>query len=104
VSNVIQFPADERTWTELSRGLREGLSPHMGQQVIEWILADLKPRLMKITRSFSYSVQCPPAGCEAVLQEAGKAFEGFLKENTNQWLLQMVRLEAELYGAKSESL
>jgi hypothetical protein len=28
--------------------------------------------------------------------------EGFLKENTNRWLLQMVLLEAELYGAKKE--
>jgi hypothetical protein len=101
VSNVIQFPAaDERTWTELSRGVREGLSPHMGRQVIDWILTDLKPRFMKITQSFNYSVECPP-GCEVILQEAGKAFEEFLKENTNQWLLQMVHLEAELYGAKS---
>lgn len=101
MSNVIQFPAaDERTWTELSRGLREALSPNIGQQAVDWILADLKPRFMKITQSFSYSAQCPP-GCEITLQEMARAIEGFVKENTNQWLLQMVMLEAELYGAKS---
>jgi hypothetical protein len=101
VSNVIQSPtADERAWTELSRGLREALSPNVAQEVIDWILADLKPRFMKITLPFNYSFQCPP-GCELILQEAGKAFERFLHEYSNQWLLQMVQLEGELWASKS---
>jgi hypothetical protein len=102
VSNVIQFPAaDERAWTEVSRGIRDGLSPPMDRQVIDWVLADLKPRFMKITLSFDHSVQFLPAGCEVILQEAAQAFRQFLDEYTNQWLLQMVLLEAELYAAKS---
>jgi hypothetical protein len=55
---------------------------------------------MKITLPFNYSFQCPP-GCELILQEAGKAFERFLHEYSNQWLLQMVQLEGELWASKS---
>jgi hypothetical protein len=89
-----------RAWTELSRGLRGVLSLQIKEHsAIDWILSDLKSCFMTITQSFNFSANCP-ANCEPLLNEAGKAFQDFLRENTNQWLLQMVMLEIELYGAK----
>ena len=101
VKQRIQFPAaDERTWRDISRSVRAALSPSLESHVIDCILADLEPRFMKITASFTYTFQCPPA-CQAHVQHAVEAFEKFLHEYSAQWLLQMVTLAAERYAEQS---
>jgi hypothetical protein len=99
-SIVVEFPAEiERAWTRIARDFRVNFVPSIGSDAVDWILADAKPRFCSISpQSFNYKASLPPA-CETAMNDMAREFSAFLHHYSEQWLFQLLLLEAELYRA-----
>ena len=53
MGEVVQFPGlDERAWREIESGFEEVmLGNGVSREAIEWILSDIRPRLLAATKS-----------------------------------------------------
>jgi hypothetical protein len=99
MGEVIQFPGfDERQWLEIETGFRDLMLGHgVSREVIEWILADVKPRVLSAQLSTTISIS-PDA--ENPVQEAVTQVSKFMQDATSALILQMLKLEGELYWAR----
>ena len=102
MGQVIAFPtADERSWRLIESGLREGLRDGKAPvDAIDWICRDLKPRYFACQDGLSFSLEIP-AGCEKPVSFAVEQMTSFLHKATDRMMLEMAKLEAELYAAKA---
>jgi hypothetical protein len=60
----------------------------------------MKPRFLEIERLFTFSHDAPSI-CAQALDELTLAYHQHLDRYTDQWLLQMLLVEIELYQAQS---
>jgi hypothetical protein len=102
MGEIIQFPGiDERKWRELEEAfrrelLRVGAKPAM----IDWVLADMKPRVLSapVSRKFGPYEALTPGAASAVRQVASD-MEEYLHDVATALLGQMLAVELELYNA-----
>ena len=102
MGEVIAFPAfDERQWRFIEEGLRAVLAEENAPaDAIDWICEDLKPRYLACTNSLSVSLKVPDECADAV-NSIVKQLTDFFHDTTSRMMLEMAKLEAELYAAKS---
>lgn len=101
MAEIIQFPKlGERDWRIIESSLRDTLqSNNMSAEAIDWICKDLKPRYMAGTDSLSFSINAP-VECHAAIQETADKLISFFHQATTRMMLEMAKLEVELYMAK----
>ncbi len=98
---VVQLPnSAERRWDGVVPTLRSVLvSEGYGHDAIEWILDDLKSRVVIIDEQASISVSAPLEFAEQVRQAISQHID-FHYRRITAFLFQMLELEKELYVAK----
>jgi hypothetical protein len=102
MGEVIQFPGfDERACRDLEVAFEQVmLGNGMPREAIEWILSDIRPRILAGAKSTTFTMSdVPPAAIEPV-QKAVAEVSTFLRKVATDLMGQMFLLEAELYSAK----
>lgn len=101
MAEIIQFPNfGERDWRIIEASLRDVLqSGNLSIEAIDWICKDLKPRYLAGTDDLSFSINAP-VECHAAIQETANQLISFFHKATSRMMLEMAKLEVELYMAK----
>jgi hypothetical protein len=102
MGEIVQFSdLGVRDWKIIEASLRDALqSIGLSADAIEWICNDLKPRYFAGTDNLSFSISAPTE-CRAAVQETANQLIVFFHKATTQMMLEMAKLEVELYLAKS---
>ena len=90
MGEIIQFPTDVRSIESVIRKILEDQG--CSQKAIDWIWGDMHPRIKEF--SLDRSFRGPP-GSEALMKD----MEDFAREIANRALLEVLKLEIELYRA-----
>jgi hypothetical protein len=100
MADIINFPSHhERQWPQFEEIFRSMLiQAGMGPEGVDWIIADIKPRLKAVDGELHFSVS-GPEGSEPAIREAVNKVRQFQLESSNKFLEQMLVLEIELYIA-----
>lgn len=101
MGEVIQFPGfDERTWREIEPTIRKVLLDARGPaDMADWVCDDMKNRFLAANAQTTLTLETNDHSRQHVT-DAVTACVRFMHDATNRMLLQMLRLEIELYGAK----
>ncbi len=101
MGDVINFPGiNERSWHDLGPQIQDILRDAGAPAACaEWVCADLKPRFLAIQAEQRLSIPAPP-NCERAVNAAVDACAKFFHGVTDRVLLELVKLELELWGAK----
>jgi hypothetical protein len=95
MSEVVQFPGiDERMWCGIESNFRNlALGRGIPREAVEWILADIKPRLLSKSALLPMTI---PVEAMAPVKEVSE----FMHRCHDELVGQMFFLEFELYAAK----
>jgi hypothetical protein len=97
MGEVIGFPAPtEKEWRLLEKTLLEILTEaDLSAEVVRWVLDDMRPRYFAIAAQGPLDLTVPGQCAPHI-----KAVAAYLSEGTNRALVEILKLEVELYRAR----
>jgi hypothetical protein len=99
MGEVIGFPAPtEKEWRLLEKtllGILTKAEADLSAEVVRWVLDDMKPRYFAIAAQGPFDLTVPEQCAPHI-----KAVAAYLSEGTNRALVELLKLEVELYRAR----
>jgi hypothetical protein len=97
VGEVVEFPAPtEKEWRLLEKTLLGILTKaDLSAEVVRWVLDDMKPRYFAIAAQGPFDLTVPEQCAPHI-----KAVAAYLSEGANRALVELLKLEVELYRAR----
>lgn len=98
---IVSFPtAAERSWPETEVTIRQILlQANAPPSAIDWIIADIKPRVLALDATQRLSVPCAPESLDGVTAVFDQ-MKRLLHETTSRAFVELVKIEIELWAAK----